>query len=130
MHDLGLQRLRTVITVNESYCPSGSGAEFSPPIPASGHPENTPGQEDTGSGGVELKVIRTSGWLWVPFRRLSGAGRCRRPGSPEQAALGETDPVTRAVDPLEAGLAQKGQMHRIEPDRTMGFRDQILRVPS
>ena len=71
-------------------------------------------------------MIRPLSWLGA-ISEVSGAGRCRRPGRPEQAALGETEPVTRAVDPLEAGLARKGQMHRIEPDRTMGFRDQILR---
>ena len=71
-------------------------------------------------------MIRPSGWLGYHF---GGVWRRTMPkaGSPEQAALGETEPVTRAVDPLEAGLARKGQMHRIEPDRTMGFRDQILR---
>ena len=71
-------------------------------------------------------MARPPGWLGA-IPEVSGTGQCRRPGSPEQAALGETEPVTRAVDPLEAGLAQKGQMHRIEPDQTMGFRDQILR---
>ena len=57
-------------------------------------------------------MIRPPGWLGT-ISEVSGAGRCRRPGSPEQAALGETEPVTRAVHPLEAGLAQKGQMHRM-----------------
>ena len=124
---LGLPGLRSVITVNESYSPSGSGAEPSPPIPASERPANTPGQEDTGSGGVELKVIRPLKLAWVPFRRCLAPNAAEGPGRPEQTALGETEPVTRTVDPLEAGLARKGQMHRIEPDRTMGFRDQILR---
>ena len=32
MYGLGLPDLRSVITVNESYSPSGSGAEPSPPI--------------------------------------------------------------------------------------------------
>ena len=63
----------------------------------------------------------------IPPACLLRAMAIRGPGSPEQAALGETEPVTRVVDPLEAGLAQKGQMYRIEPDQTMGFRDQILR---
>ena len=71
---------------------------------------------------IEIRALNVT----MPFGGI-WRGRCRRLGRPEQAALGETELVTLAVHPLEAGLAQKGQMHRIEPDQTMGFRDQILR---